>query len=55
MAIVGDIVIEGFAPEVGLGLRRNHELIARLFGGGGLVEPLHFGEQRLSGEPRFGG
>src|SRR5262249_24609827 len=39
---------------VRLGLRRDNQLITRLFHRCGLVEPFHFGKKRLAGELRLG-
>jgi len=49
VAVIGDVVIEGFSPEICLGLRDDREFFAGLFRGGGLVKPFHFGKKSCCG------
>jgi hypothetical protein len=41
MAVIGDVTVESFAPEIGFRATANNELIARSLRGGRLVEPSH--------------
>src|SRR5260370_18563372 len=50
VAVVSDVVIKGFPPEVRLGLGGDDDEIIGLFHGGRLVEPLHFCEKRFAGK-----